>query len=115
MDGLDGVWIKERLVKAGEVEVMLQVGAGFVVRKGWQVEFQGDSLIKGLVNGSEEPFSEMGLSDEDNEGGVGGVHIEVGDNLKFIEVFVFKQMGFIKEDDGDLFMVSHIVMDTVLY
>jgi|GEM_PF-4059132 len=57
----------------------------------------------------------MGLADEDKEGRVSGVHVEVSDDLKFVEVFVFQKMCLIKDNDWYFLVICDRVFDAVLY
>ena len=38
--------------------------------------------------GPQESFPKVLLTEQDKEGGVRGIHCEVGDDLQFIEVFI---------------------------
>lgn len=56
----------------------------------------------------------MWLADEDKEGRIWGIHVEVGDDLQLVEVFYFKQMGLVEYNNRNLFVIYDIVSDTVL-
>lgn len=56
----------------------------------------------------------MGLTGEDEQRGVSGIHVKIGEDLEFGKVFVFQEMSFIKDKDGDFFGVGDHVFDEQL-
>ena len=54
------------------------------------------------------------MTQEDKEAGVLGIHIEVGDNLEFEEVFIIEAMALVQDNNGDFFIVGNIVFDRCL-
>lgn len=56
----------------------------------------------------------MRLAREDEYGRINGIQVEIGDDLQFIEIFVFKKVRFIKNDYRDSFAVLYIICDSTL-
>lgn len=88
-DSVISVLGEGRLVAADETEVMVDKGLDFISREGQEVIFQGDALIERDEHRSGEAVREMGLSGEDEQSGVRGIHVEIGEDLEFGKVFVF--------------------------
>lgn len=72
------------------------------------------SLVEWLKDGDKQSFPKMGLTDKDKEGRIRRIHIEVSDDLQFIEVFDLKEVGFVEDDHRCLFIVEDIVSDAGL-
>ncbi len=93
---------------------MRDIGSSFIFGERTEVEIEGDTLVEGRKNRALEAWGKMGLSDKDKDGGVRGIDVEIGNNLKFEEVFIFEEMSFIEDDDGDFFIIRDKVSDRVL-
>ena len=57
-------------------------------------------MVKGFKDGSFEAIGEVRVGDEDEESGVSGIEVKIGEELKFMEVFISEEMGVIENDDG---------------
>lgn len=88
-DGVNGVWREGRLEATDETEVVLHKGLDFIGVEGQEVIFQGNALIERDEDRSGETVGEMGLAGENEQGGIGGIHVEIGEDLEFGKIFVF--------------------------
>ena len=61
----------------------------------------GDTLVEGFHNGELHDSSQIGLSGEDEDEGVVGIHLKVGQEPEFFQGSGLKKMGLIDdEQDG---------------
>jgi len=76
--------------------------------------FQSDALVERDENRPGEAVRKMRLPGEDEESGVSRIHVKIGKDLEFGKVFIFQEVGFIKDKDGDFFGMSDHVLDELL-
>jgi hypothetical protein len=79
-----------------------------------EINFNGDTLVKGIENGPSQSLQEVRLSNQDKECRRKGVKIEIGKELKLEEVFVSQEMGIIQNNDGNSFFMEGHVHDGLL-
>ena len=61
----------------------------------------GDSLVEGFHDGKLHDSSQIGLTGEDEDEGVVGIHLEVGQQPEFFEGTGLEEMGLIDDQkDG---------------
>ena len=78
MDGLEGMIIEDGLLGACEFEVVGDIVFGLIETEAGHVVSDGDSLVEGFHDGELHDSFEIGLTGEDKDEGVIGVHFEVG-------------------------------------
>lgn len=101
MDGLEGLIVEDGFFCARDFEVMCDIEFGFVGTEGGHVVSHSDALVEGFHDGKLHGPSEIGVSREDQDEGVIGVHLEVGEESEFFEGSGLKQLGLIDcEEDG---------------
>jgi hypothetical protein len=101
MDGLKGLLIEDRLFGSSQVHVMSYVMPGLFRTERGHVVADGDSLVERFHDGKLHDSPEVGLTGEDEDEGVVGVHLEVGQEPEFFQGTALKQVGFIdNEEDG---------------
>jgi len=93
MDRLEGMFVEDRLPCAGQFEVMSDIVFGLFGRKAWHVIPHGDSLIKGFHDSKLHDPLQIGLTGEDQDEGVVGVHLEVGEQSEFFEGAGLKEIA----------------------
>ena len=79
MDGGKGLIIEEGFLGAGQFEVVQDIVFGFIWREAGHMVTHGDSLAERLHDGEVHDPSEIGLTAEDEDKGVIGVHFKVGE------------------------------------
>jgi len=92
---------------------MFYVTTGVVFIHGRHAVSHGDPLSKGEVDSESELSEELGLSCEDEEEGVLGVHFEVEEDAELVEERGAQEVGFIEDEDG-LFSLSGELSDAGL-
>jgi len=101
MDGLDRMLVEERLLCARQFKVMGDIEFGLFGIKARHVVTDGDSLVEGFHDGKLHHPTQIGLPGEDQDEGVVGVHLEVGEEPQFFEGAGLKKMGLIDDqEDG---------------
>ena len=101
MDGFEGMVVEERLLCTRQFEVMIDIVFGLFGSKAWHVITHGDSLVKGFHDGKLHDPLQIGLTGEDEDEGVVGVHLEVGQQPQFFEGAGLKKMGLVDDEkDG---------------
>jgi hypothetical protein len=101
MNGLQGLLIEDRLFGSCQVHVMSHVMPGLFRAERGHVVADGDSLVKRFHDGKLHDSTQIGLTGEDEDEGVIGVHLEVGKKPEFFQGTSLEQMGFIdNEKDG---------------
>jgi hypothetical protein len=75
---------------------------GLFGREARHVIADGDSLVKGFHDGKLHDAFQIRLTGEDQDEGVEGVHLEVGEESEFFQGAGLKKMGFI-DDEKDRF------------
>ena len=78
MNGLEGLVVKDRLLGAGQLQVMGHIAFGFLRLETGQMVADGDPLLEGLHDGKIHDPAQIGLTGEDEDEGVIGIHFEVG-------------------------------------
>lgn len=68
-----------------------------------QRDMHFDALIEGLKSRFSQPVDQVRLTDQDEESRRQRIKIEIGEQLDFKEVFSFKEVGIIKDDNEDFF------------
>lgn len=101
MYGLKGLLTQDRLFGSCQVHVMSHVMPGLLRAERGHVVADGDSLVEGFHDGKLHDSAQVGLTGEDKDEGVVGVHLEVGQKPEFFEGTGLKQVRFIDdEEDG---------------
>jgi len=95
MDGLDGMLIEQRLFCARQFEVMCDIVFGLFRVKAWHVITHGDSLVEGFHDGKLHDALQIGLTGQDENEGVVGIHLEVGKQSQFFQGAGLKKMGLV--------------------
>jgi len=100
MDGLEGLFIEDRLFGPSQGHMMSYVLSGLFRAERGHVIADGDSLVERFHDGKVHDSPEVGLAGEDKDEGAVGVHLEVGEQPEFFQGAGLEQMGFIdhKED-----------------
>ena len=101
MNGLQGLLIEDRLFGPSHGHVMSNVVPGLFRAERGHVVADGDSLVKRFHDGKLHDSPEIGLTGEDKDEGVVGVHLEVGQKPELFQGTGLEQMGLIDhEEDG---------------
>ena len=101
MDGFEGMLVEERLFSPRQFEVMGDIVFGFFGIEAWHVVTDGDSLVEGFHDGKLHDPLQVGLTAEDQDEGVIGVHLKVGEQPQFFEGAGLEKMSFIDDqEDG---------------
>jgi hypothetical protein len=101
MDGFQGGFVEERFFGASQFQVMDDIEFGFLGGEAGHVVADGDSLVEGFQDGKLHGSSQIGLTGEDQDKGVVGIHLEVGQQAKFFEGTGLEEVGLIDEEkDG---------------
>ncbi len=101
MNGRKGLVVEEGFLGTGELEVMKDIVFGFIRGETGHMETHGDSLAERLHDGEVHNPSEIGLTAEDEDKGVIGVHFKIGEKAEFFEGAGLEEMGLIdNEEDG---------------
>jgi hypothetical protein len=101
MDSFEGMIVEDRLFCARQFEVMCDIMFGLFGVKAWHVVTDGDSLVKGFHDGKLHDPLQIGLTGEDQDEGVVGIHPEVGKQSEFFQGAGLKKMGLIdNQKDG---------------
>lgn len=80
---------------------MGDIAFGFLEAEAGHVIPHGDALVEGLHDGKFHDPSEIGLSGEDKDKGVIGVHFEVGEEPKFFQRPGLEEVCLVdNEEDG---------------
>jgi hypothetical protein len=80
---------------------MYDIMFGLFGVKAWHVVTDGDPLVKGFHHGKLHDALQIGLTGEDQDEGVIGVHLEVGKQSEFFQGAGLKKMGLIdNQKDG---------------
>jgi hypothetical protein len=80
---------------------MCNIMFGLLGVKAWHVVTDSDSLVKGFHDSKLHDALQIGLTGEDKDEGVVGVHLEVGKQSEFFEGAGLKKMGLIDDqEDG---------------
>jgi len=115
VDGLHGRWVEDGLFGACEVEVMGDVVCGFLGADGRHVVAHGDSLVERFHDGELHGSSQFGVTGEDEDEGVVGVHFEIGQESEFFEGASLEEVSFIDDEEGGfaqlLFGVEQCLLD----
>ena len=102
MDGLNRMVVKERLICTRQFEVVIDIGFGLFRGKAWHVITHGDPLVKGFHDGKLRDRLQVRLTGEDEDEGVVGVHLEVGQQAQFFEGAGLKKMSFVNDEKDGL-------------
>ncbi len=102
MDGFQGMIVEDRLSCARQFEVMSDIVFGLFGVKAWHVVTDGDSLVKGFHDGKLHDPLQIGLTGEDEDEGVVGIHLEVGEQSQFFQGAGLKKMGLIDDQEDGL-------------
>ena len=101
MNRFEGWFIQERFFGSGQFEVMGDIEFGFLGGEAGHVVADGDSLVEGFHDGKLHGSSQIGLTGEDQDKGVVGIHFEVGEEPKFFQGTGLEEVGLIDEEkDG---------------
>jgi len=115
MNGLEGLVVQDRLLGAGQLQVMGHIAFGFLRWETGQVVADGDPLLEGLHDGKVHNPSQIGLTGEDEDEGVIGIHFEVGQEPQLFQGAGLEEMGLIDDQEdgfsGLLFGVQEGFLD----
>ena len=78
MNAIESLVIEDRLFCAGQLKVMSDIMFALLGAQGGHMVADGDALVEGLHDGEVHDPSEIGLSGEDEDEGVIGIHLKVG-------------------------------------
>ncbi len=79
MDGGKGQVVEKGVLGAGEFEMVKDIAFGFIRRETGHMVTHGDSLAERLHDGEVHDSSEIGLTAEDEDKGIIGIHFKVGE------------------------------------
>jgi hypothetical protein len=102
MDGLQSMFVEKRLLCTCQFEAMNYIVFGFFESKAWHVITHGNSLVKGFHDGKLHDPLQIGLTGEDQDEGVVGVHLEVGEEPQFFQGAGLKKMGLVDDEKDAL-------------
>ena len=102
VDGTDGVFIEDGFRSARQFQVVEDIGFGFLPTESGHVVADGDALAEGLHDGELHDSAEIGLTHEDEDKRVAGIHFEVGQQAEFFEGSGLEEMRLI-DDQEDCF------------
>ena len=107
MNGFESLVIEDGLLSACKLEVMVDIGFGLLGCKPWLVVSYSNTLIEGLHHGELHDSSEIGLPGQDQNEGIVGVHLKVGQKPEFLQGAGLKQMTFVHDQDHGF---SHLLL-----
>lgn len=79
VDGLQGLFIEQGFFCSCQFEVVDDVEFCLIRGECGHMVAGGDSLVQGFRDGEFQDSSQVGLSGEDEDEGVVGIHLEVGE------------------------------------
>jgi len=101
MDGMDGVLVEDGLGGPGQSEMMGDIVDGFLGTEARHVETDGDTLVEGFHDGEVHSPPQITLTGQDDDEGVVGIHLEVGEESEFLQGAGLEEVGLIDdEEDG---------------
>ena len=106
MDGLHGTLIQDGLGSSGQFHVMIDVSGALFWIKSRHMVSNGDTLVEGFHDGKIHGSSQIALTGKDQDEGVIGIHLEIGQKSEFLQGSGLKQMGLVDDQENgfsDLF------------
>ena len=101
MNDIEGLFIEDRFSRACQFKVVSDIMFALIGAQWRHMVPDGDTLVEGLHDGEVHDPSEIGLSGENEDEGVVGIHLKVGQEPEFFQRPCLKQMGFIDDkEDG---------------
>ena len=101
MNDLEGLFIEDRFSSPCQFKVVSDIMFALIGAQWRHMVPDGDTLVEGLHDGEVHDPSEIGLSGENEDEGVVGIHLKVGQEPEFFQRSGLKQMGLIDdEEDG---------------
>jgi hypothetical protein len=80
------------------MEVVGYVAFGFFKSEPWHVITHGDPLVEGFHDGKLHHPTQIGLTGEDEDEGVIGIHFEVSEQSEFFEGSGLNEMSFVDDE-----------------
>jgi len=87
-------------VEADDAQVVFDVGGGFLQVEGLDVVADVDTLVEGFEALELEEVAQVGLAEEDEGEGGGGIHVGIEPETEFVEQAVAEEVGLVDDDDG---------------
>jgi hypothetical protein len=101
MDSLEGMVVQNRLPCAGQFEMMGNIEFCLFGGEPRHVIPHGDSLVERFHDGKLHDAFQIGLTGEDEDEGVVGVHLEIGQQPEFFEGAGLEKMSLVDDEkDG---------------
>ena len=113
-DRLDSTFFKDRLCTAGAFQLCCNVRAAFLLGQSFQIIVHHDPLSQRFVYGKLQGIVQLGQPDEENNGQIAGIHLEVEQNLKIIQDSIADVVGLINDDDRRFLFFYGQTLDLVL-
>ncbi len=102
MDRLQGLGVEQGFRGSGEFQVMSDIVFSLLEAQGGQMIAHGDPLVEGFHDSKLQEPSQVGLTGQDQDEGVIGVHLEVCKQPQLLQGPGLKQVGFIQDQDHGL-------------
>jgi hypothetical protein len=101
MNAIESLVIEDRLFCAGQFEVVSDIMPALLRAERGHMVSDGDTLVEGLHDGEVHDSFQIGLSGEDEDERVIGIHFEVGQEPELLQWTGLKEMGLIDDkEDG---------------
>ena len=98
IDAGDKAIAKDLVLRASDVQVVLDVGDGLLEVKGAKLVTDGDTLMESLIGGEAEELGQVGLTKQDQSEQGGGVHLVVEEEAELVEDVGRQTMGFVEDE-----------------
>ena len=108
MEGSDESVTEELVLIAGDAQVMFDVGGGFLEVERAEIVANGEALVEGLKGGEAEQMGQVGLAEEDEGEGGGGVEVVVEQETELVEDVVGQAVGFVEDEQGVTALASQV-------
>ena len=102
MDRIQSMIVQDRLSCASEFQVVVDIGFGLFRGEPRHVVAHGDPLVEGFHDGKLHDPLQIGLTGEDQDEGVIGIHLEVGEEPQFFEGSGLEKMSLVNDQKDGL-------------